>query len=57
LKFIDLLREFQEVFAWSYEDLYGFDPALIQHAIPIKEGIKMVRQKKNTHQPRTGSNY
>jgi hypothetical protein len=45
LKFIELLCEFQDVFAWSYEDLCGFDPALIQHAIPIKEGIKPVRKK------------
>ena len=45
LKFIELLREFQDVFSWSYEDLHGFDPALIQHAIPIKEGIKPVRKK------------
>jgi hypothetical protein len=45
LKFIELLHEFQDVFAWSYEDLRGFDPTLIQHAIPIKEGIKLVRKK------------
>jgi hypothetical protein len=45
LKFIDLLGEFQDVFAWSYEDLHGFYPALIQHTIPIKEGIKPVRKK------------
>jgi hypothetical protein len=29
LKFARLLGEFQDVFAWSYEDLRGFDPALI----------------------------
>jgi hypothetical protein len=45
LKFIELLHEFQDVFAWSYEDLHGFDPSLIHHAIPIKEGIKLVRKK------------
>jgi ribonuclease HI len=44
-KFSKLLSEFQDVFAWSYEDLRGFYPCLIQHAIPIKEGIKPVRQK------------
>jgi len=46
LKFTKLLDEFQDFFAWSYEDLHGFDPALIQHAIPIKEDIKLVRKKK-----------
>jgi hypothetical protein len=39
LKFTNLLHEFQDVFSWSYEDLLGFDSTLIQHAIPIKEGI------------------
>jgi hypothetical protein len=45
MKFAKLLGEFQDVFAWYYEDLCGFDPGLIQHAIPIKEGIKPGRQK------------
>jgi hypothetical protein len=45
MKFSKLLGEFQDVFAWSYEDIRGFDPALIHHAIPIKEGIKLVRKK------------
>jgi ribonuclease HI len=44
-KFTELLYEFQDVFAWSYEDLLGFDVVLIQHAIPIKEGVKPIRKK------------
>jgi hypothetical protein len=51
MKFTELLREFQDVFSWSYEDFRGFDPALIQHAIPIKEGIKPVRQKQRPINP------
>jgi hypothetical protein len=51
MKFTELLREFQDVFAWSYEDLRGFDPAIIQHAIPIKEGIKLVRKKQRPINP------
>jgi len=50
-KFKELLCEFQDVFAWSYEYLRGFDLALIQHAIPIKEGIKPVRQKQRPINP------
>jgi hypothetical protein len=50
-KFTELLREFQDVFSWSYKDLHGFDPALIQHAIPIKEGIKPVRLKQRPINP------
>jgi hypothetical protein len=29
MKFMDLFHEFCDVFAWSYEDLCGFDPNLI----------------------------
>jgi hypothetical protein len=45
-KFTELLCAFQYVFAWSYKDLRGFDPSLIQHSIPIKEGVKPIRKKK-----------
>jgi hypothetical protein len=51
MKFTELLREFQDVFSWSYEGLRGFYPALIQHAIPIKEGIKPVRKKQRPINP------
>jgi hypothetical protein len=51
LKFTELLHESQDVFAWSYEDLCGFDHALIHHAIPIKECIKPVRQKQKPINP------
>jgi hypothetical protein len=57
LNFTELLREIQDVFSWYYEDLCGFDTSLIQHAIPIKEGIKPVRQKQIPINPRTGNNY
>jgi hypothetical protein len=50
-KFTKLLRKFQDVFACSYKDLHGFDLALIQHAIPIKEGIKPVRKKQRPINP------
>jgi hypothetical protein len=51
MKFTKILHEFQDVFAWSYEDLHGFDLALIQHAIPIKEGVKSVRKKQRPINP------
>jgi hypothetical protein len=44
-KFMDLFHEFCDVFAWSYNDLHGFDPSVIQHAIPIKEDARPVRQR------------
>ena len=43
IKFAQLLGEFQDVFAWSYKDICGFDRSIILHAIPIKEGMKLVK--------------
>lgn len=37
---MDLMKEFKDVFAWSYEDLGTFDTKIMQHKIPLKEGVK-----------------
>jgi len=39
-RYIELMKEFVDVFAWSYEDLKRFDIEVIQHKIPLKEGTK-----------------
>ena len=36
-KYITLMKEFPDVFAWSYEDLKEYDTNIIQHTISIKE--------------------
>jgi len=50
-KIMELFHEFKEVFSWSYEDLHGFDPNIIQHVIPIKEDEKPVRKKQRPINP------
>eukprot|EP00253_Pinus_taeda_P028367 PITA_28367 len=44
-KYIDLFKEFQDVFAWSYEDLKSYDTSIIQHTIPLKPNQKPFKQK------------
>lgn len=44
-KYVELFREFQDVFAWSYEDLKSYDTSVIQHTIPLKENQKPFKQK------------
>ena len=44
-KYITLMKEFSNVFAWSYEDLKEYDTSIVQHTIPIKENEKPFRQK------------
>ncbi|KAH9313954.1 hypothetical protein KI387_022581, partial [Taxus chinensis] len=43
--FIQLCQEFPDVFAWSYEDLRGFNPNLAQHTIELDPDAKPIRQK------------
>ena len=48
---VDLLKEFQDVFAWSYEDMPGIDPEIVQHRIPLYPDAKPVKQKLRRIQP------
>ena len=43
--YTDLLREFADVFAWTYEDLKTYDTSVSEHKIPLKEEAKPFRQK------------
>ena len=41
---ITLLREFCEIFAWSYQDMPGLDTDIVVHQITLKPECKPVRQ-------------
>jgi hypothetical protein len=44
-KFIAMLKAYEDVFAWSHEDLKGIDPKYGQHRIDLVEGAIPIRQK------------
>jgi hypothetical protein len=44
-KYTELLREFVDVFAWTYEYLKTYDTFVIEQKIPLKEEAKPFRQK------------
>ncbi|KAI5418068.1 hypothetical protein KIW84_042637 [Lathyrus oleraceus] len=47
---IELLREYVDVFAWSYEDMPGLDSDIVQHFLPLKPECVSVKQKlRRTH--------
>ena len=46
---IKTLKEYRDVFAWSYKDLKGVDPTICQHTIPMKEDAKPTRQRPYTY--------
>jgi hypothetical protein len=35
-EYTELLKEFVDVFAWTYEDLKTYDTTVIEHKIPLK---------------------
>ena len=46
---IDTLKEYKDVFVWSYKDLKGVDPSICQHTIPMQEDAKPSKQRPYTH--------
>ncbi|KAI5426829.1 hypothetical protein KIW84_032309 [Lathyrus oleraceus] len=47
---VELLREYVDVFAWSYEDMPGLDTNIVQHFLPLKPECVPVKQKlRRTH--------
>ena len=42
-RLIDLLRSCLDVFSWSYEDMPGLDPTIVQHHLPILPHARPVK--------------
>jgi hypothetical protein len=50
--YTDLFKEFCDVFAWSYEEMLGIDPRIIEHEIMTYPDVKLVRHKLRLVNPR-----
>ena len=48
---ITLLEEYQDVFAWSYQDMPGLDSDIVQHKLPLNPGSSPVKQKLRRMKP------
>ena len=44
LKYIEMFKEFSDVFVWNYEDLKSYNTEIIQQKIPLKENQKQFKQ-------------
>ena len=44
-KYVELLKQYKDVFAWSYDELKTYDTTVIENKIPLKPGIKPFRKK------------
>jgi hypothetical protein len=45
VEYVELLKEFVDMFSWTYVDLRTYDKSVIEHKIPLKEEAKPFRQK------------
>ena len=44
-KQVELINQYKDVFSWSYDELRTYDTTVIEHKIPLKQGVKPLRQK------------
>jgi len=44
-KYVELLKEYKDVFAWTYENLKTYDTFVIEHKIPLKTIINPFKHK------------
>ncbi|XP_050939332.1 uncharacterized protein LOC127148938 [Cucumis melo] len=43
-KYMSLLTEYKDIFAWSYKEMPGFDPKVAVHHLAIKPGYRPIKQ-------------
>ena len=42
---IEMLQEYVDIFAWSYQDMPGLDTDIVVHRLPLREDCPSVKQK------------
>ena len=50
-RLIQMLRDYVEIFSWSYEDMTGLDTNIVVHRMPMKEGCSPIKQKAHRMSP------
>ena len=50
---ITLLRDYQDIFAWSYQDMSGLSSDIVQHRLPLNPECSLVKQKLRRMKPET----
>ena len=46
-----LMKEFKDIFAWSYKDMPGLDSEIVQHRLPLKPECYPIKQKLRRMKP------
>jgi len=48
---VALLRDYQDIFAWSYQDMLGLSPNIVQHRLPLNPECSLIKQKLRRMKP------
>jgi len=48
---VTLLRDYQDIFAWSYQDMLGLSLEIVKHKIPLNREYSPVKQKLRRMKP------
>ncbi|XP_075076820.1 uncharacterized protein LOC142163433 [Nicotiana tabacum] len=49
--YVELLKEYTDVFAWSYKEKPGLDPKVVVHHLAVKKGARLVKQAQRRFRP------
>ncbi|RDY06260.1 hypothetical protein CR513_09785, partial [Mucuna pruriens] len=52
VKLIELLKEYTDIFAWSYQDMLGLDRKIVEHKLPLLLGSTPIRQQLRRMRPK-----
>ena len=50
--YIGLLKEYQDVFTWQYDEMSGIDPELVAHSLNVEPGTRPMVQPIRTFHPK-----
>ena len=48
---VALLRDYQDIFAWSYQYMPGLSPDIVQHRLPLNPECSLVKEKLKRMKP------
>ncbi|RDX79701.1 hypothetical protein CR513_39842, partial [Mucuna pruriens] len=51
IKLAKLLKEYADIFSWSYQDMPGLDREIVEHKLPLLPGSTLIRQQLRRMRP------
>ena len=49
--YVDLLKEYKDIFAWSYKEMPRLDPKVAVHHLAVKSGARPIKQAQQRFRP------